>query len=376
MRWRQSTAIVQTPTTSKQPPICARWCEKNRPLAVEIPGACCAVDDASFNDPYSVAARSPGSTGCRQPSSTQTEMVQAAQYQQATEATGTWLDSPRATGPPAADFKYLERDVGDVLEHMNANGMRTDDSEADLGTAIHWARDRVTARQQQTEHADTAAHNARGRDARRQPRTIRARRTSEGRAGTTSRPAVSPGRRRRPAWQVRPQGTTRYEPGRRHSRRCGGGLLREHGQIGRVNAIIMRPHSTPTSSGMCARATPRSPQPRRTAAARPVSCSASDDCLCDGTRIFRAAAAAPPMPCECLRCSALTETRATYRSNAHLREAIAAALREQAEGELSRLNDMAEQDAPTRKWQTRWRRLRAAPKGADGHQPGDPHRCR
>ena len=85
---------------------------------------------------------------------------QAAQYQQQEAALSQWLTQTEAAGGFAEDYRELEPVTVQVLEHMNANGLRTDNVANDLHNAIVYARE-LTAKARQQQHDKEAAEKAR-----------------------------------------------------------------------------------------------------------------------------------------------------------------------------------------------------------------------
>lgn len=84
------------------------------------------------------------------------EMVRAAQYQQQhAEVTG-WMDHVIQSGAfPGLEKPEVFGATAKYLEHMNANGLRTNSIEQDLGTAWHYATQGLQQKQQvEQEKAD------------------------------------------------------------------------------------------------------------------------------------------------------------------------------------------------------------------------------
>ena len=100
MRWRRSTGIVrEAERLEATADLRALVREKTGLSLSKFLERCCSVDEASFNDPYSVAARFARFNGLPSPEALADEMVQAVQYQQAAEATNNWLDGFEAKWP-------------------------------------------------------------------------------------------------------------------------------------------------------------------------------------------------------------------------------------------------------------------------------------
>ena len=119
-----------------------------------------AVNEAMHMDPHGVATRLASANGLPATQGAVRDQQQAAQYQQQEAALSQWLTQTEAAGGFAEDYRELEPVTLQVLEHMNANGLRTDNVANDLHNAIVYARE-LTAKARQQQHDKEAAEKAR-----------------------------------------------------------------------------------------------------------------------------------------------------------------------------------------------------------------------